>query len=61
MKFAGQVEEIKGNSVRFVGQGRPLDNPRIKRNLPHQSEFGGIRETIQFRNINQIGNVFRQV
>src|SRR5580658_2767963 len=61
MKLAGQVEQIKGNSVGLMDQSRAFDHPWIKRNLPHQSELGGIRKTTQFRNINQGGNVFREV
>ena len=42
MKFAGQVEQIKSNSMRLVGHSGGLDDPGIKGNSPHQGEFGRV-------------------
>src|ERR1700676_300727 len=61
MKFAGQVKEIKGNSVRFVGRRSGLHDPRVERNLPHQGEFRGVRQLLQRGGFNQTLNIVRQV
>src|SRR5215475_3749282 len=47
MKIAGKLIQIKGNSVRLMGESRPFQQPGIEREPPHQRKFAGVVESIQ--------------
>ena len=49
MKFAGQVKQIKGYSVRFVSLRRGLDDSGVEADTLNQGKFGRVREPIQRR------------
>src|SRR5579871_7044970 len=61
MKFARQIVEIKGNSVRLVRLGGSFDDARIKGNSPHQGEFSGIAQPGERRRIGELGNVLWEI
>src|SRR5262245_47225645 len=47
MKIASKLIQIKGNSVRLMGESRSFQQPGIEGKPPHQREFAGVLESIQ--------------
>ena len=45
----------------LMGDRGALDDPRIKRNLPHQRQFRRIGKQIEIRGLEQINDICRQI